>query len=389
MQSFIITYFFLRSPFIIFFFCVSILLWLELFFLHFYAHTQVSVWVYVSKTTREYTKNLQWIAKANKQTIERWNERANEQALSVARNNTKTHLITRIINFVAHSLFIHVKISHLLSLFIPFCSICGLLLSLRSLTLSPLLVSWLGSLLSHFVLHRDIKWVYTKQRHNGAIIMLALRIRCSQPVMHRFVRPLVVTRVCVSVCVCCPRTTRSHSHTRQLISISNRTYKMNSGCLWRTVLCLFNLRKERINGNRFLVPSPFSLWIHALHQRWVLISMNWIEKFKGNSFNALSLSLHSLDPWNFRNILNISNVSIYWKLFAPNQKNESKNNDIQRWTIYIHFAMLAPFFKKTKSFSSENMFAGTVGTRTKKILFKVLNEMKKERNENENSKKMK
>lgn len=51
--------------------------------------------------------------------------------------------------------------------------------------------------------------------------------------------------------------------------------------------------------------------------------------------------------------------------------------------------MLAPFFKKTKSFSSENMFAGTVGTRTKKILFKVLNEMKKERNENENSKKMK
>lgn len=103
----------------------------------------------------------------------------------------------------------------------------------------------------------------------------------------------------------------------------------------------------------------------------------------------LSLSLHSPDPWNFRNILNISNVSIYWKLFAPNQKNESKNNDIQRWTIYIHFAMLAPFFKKTKSFSSENMFAGTVGTRTKKILFKVLNEMKKERNENENSKKMK
>lgn len=122
-----------------------------------------------------------------------------------------------------------------------------------------------------------------------------------------------------------------------------------------------------------------SVFEFMLYQKWVLISMNWIEKFKGNSFHAPSLShtpfTRSLEF--SQHIKYFKCLYIYWKLFAPNQKNEQKqrHSALNNTHSFCDAGSFSSYEKGEEKFFIWKYVCRY--ERAKKLLFKVLNEMEK------------
>lgn len=176
--------------------------------------------------------------------------------------------------------------------------------------------------------------------------------------MHRFIRPLVSWLVCV--CVCSPHNTFTHTphpHTRQLISISNRTYKMNSGCLWH---CSIPFQPTKLSlREQVRVASPIRLWIHVLPEMG--IDFNELNReFQRKLFQfplfSLSLASFTLSLEFSQHIKYFKCLSLYIESYSPRTRTVNKKRHSELNNIHSFCDALA-LFSRIKSFSSENMFA--------------------------------